>query len=96
MTEEEIFAKEDDIIEFSGLKAFIDAPIRTYSSGMRARLGLALHVILNLIFFYLMKYFQLETYEFRKKSKQKILDMVEGDTTVVVVSHNIQTLERNM
>ena len=33
---------EDDIIEFSGIRDFIDDPIRTYSAGMRARLGFAI------------------------------------------------------
>ena len=93
MSEEEISLREDEIIKFSGLKAFIDAPIRTYSSGMRARLGFSIachsqpHILL------LDEVFSVGDYEFRRKSKQKILEMVEGDTTVVVVSHNIQTLE---
>jgi ABC-type polysaccharide/polyol phosphate transport system ATPase subunit len=93
MSEEEISLREDEIIKFSGLKAFIDAPIRTYSSGMRARLGFSIACHSQPDILLLDEVFSVGDYEFRRKSKQKILEMVEGDTTVVVVSHNIQTLE---
>ena len=41
-TQKEVKGMEDDIIEFSGIRDFIDDPIRTYSAGMRARLGFAI------------------------------------------------------
>ena len=93
MSEEEIAQKEDEIIDFSGLKDFIDAPIRTYSSGMRARLGFSIACHSQPDILLLDEIFSVGDYEFRRKSKNKILEMVEGDTTVVVVSHNIQTLD---
>ena len=93
MAESEIAQKENEIIEFSGLKDFIDAPIRTYSSGMRARLGFSIACHSQPDILLLDEVFSVGDYEFRRKSKQKILEMVEGDTTVVVVSHNIGTLE---
>jgi len=93
MSEEEIAGKEQDIIEFSGLNNFIDAPLRTYSSGMRARLGFSIACHSKPEILLLDEVFSVGDYEFRRKSKQKILEMVEGETTVVVVSHSIQTLE---
>ena len=93
MSEAEITAKEKDIIEFSGLSDFIDVPIRTYSSGMRARLGFSIACHSQPDILLLDEVFSVGDYEFRRKSKEKILQMVKGDTTVVVVSHNIQTLE---
>lgn len=93
MSEEEIAGKEQDIIEFSGLNDFIDAPLRTYSSGMRARLGFSIACHSKPEILLLDEVFSVGDYEFRRKSKQKILEMVEGETTVVVVSHSIQTLE---
>ena len=93
MSEQEIAEREQDIINFSGLKDFIDAPIRTYSSGMRARLGFSIACHSNPEILLLDEVFSVGDYEFRRKSKEKILQMVEGNTTVVVVSHNVQTLE---
>lgn len=93
MSEQEIAEREQEIINFSGLKDFIDAPIRTYSSGMRARLGFSIACHSNPEILLLDEVFSVGDYEFRRKSKEKILQMVEGNTTVVVVSHNVQTLE---
>lgn len=93
MSEQEIAEREQKIINFSGLKDFIDAPIRTYSSGMRARLGFSIACHSNPEILLLDEVFSVGDYEFRRKSKEKILQMVEGNTTVVVVSHNVQTLE---
>ncbi len=43
----EIRKKFDDIVEFSGIKPFIDVPVKRYSSGMRVRLAFAVMVMLE-------------------------------------------------
>jgi len=83
---------EEEIIEFSGLGEFIDAPIRTYSSGMRARLGFSIACHSNPDILLLDEVMSVGDNEFKRKSKNKVLEMVEGDTTVVIVSHNVKTL----
>lgn len=84
---------EDDIVVFSGLGEFIDSPIRTYSSGMRARLGFSIACHSNPDILLIDEVFSVGDQDFRRKSKQKIEDMVRGETTVVVVSHSVSILE---
>jgi ABC-2 type transport system ATP-binding protein/lipopolysaccharide transport system ATP-binding protein len=91
---EELASIENDIIDFSGLGKFIDAPIRTYSAGMRARLGFAIACHTNPDILLLDEVFSVGDYDFRRRSRAKIQEMVEGDTTVVITSHNIGTLKQ--
>ena len=84
---------EEDIVIFSGLGEFIDSPIRTYSSGMRARLGFSIACHSNPDILLIDEVFSVGDQDFKRKSKQKIEDMVRGETTVVVVSHSVSILE---
>ena len=45
MTKREIVQKLDEIVEFSGIKRYIDTPVKRYSSGMRVRLGFSVPLI---------------------------------------------------
>ena len=86
--EEEMKSKLPEIIEFSELGAFIDEPIRTYSAGMKARLGLAVASAINPDILLIDEVLGVGDPNFREKSKKKILSMVEGAGTVVIVSHS--------
>ena len=79
---------EEGIIEFSGIREFIDDPIRTYSAGMRARLGFAIISNLEPDILLLDEVMSVGDYEFRKKSRARIDELVQGDATVVIVSHS--------
>ncbi len=87
-SEEEMLAKLDEIIEFSELGAFIDEPLRTYSAGMKARLGLAVASAIKPNILLIDEVLGVGDPNFREKSKKKILDMVKGASTVVIVSHS--------
>jgi ABC-2 type transport system ATP-binding protein len=86
--EKEMLAKLDEIIEFSELGAFIDEPLRTYSAGMKARLGLAVASAIKPNILLIDEVLGVGDPNFREKSKKKILDMVQGASTVVIVSHS--------
>jgi len=86
--EEEMRSKLPEIIDFSELGAFIDEPIRTYSTGMKARLGLAVASAINPDILLIDEVLGVGDPNFREKSKKKILNMVEGAGTVVIVSHS--------
>ena len=86
--EEEMNSKLPEIIEFSELGDFIDEPIRTYSAGMKARLGLAVASAINPDILLIDEVLGVGDPQFREKSKKKILNMVEGAGTVVIVSHS--------
>ena len=79
---------EESIIDFSGIREFIDDPIRTYSAGMRARLGFAIISNLEPDILLLDEVIAVGDHEFRKKSRARIEELVNGDATVVIVSHN--------
>ena len=86
--EEEMLEKLDEIIDFSELGAFIDEPLRTYSAGMKARLGLAVASAIRPNILLIDEVLGVGDPNFREKSKKKILSMVEGASTVVIVSHS--------
>jgi len=93
LSDEEIRDVEQEIIDFSGIGDFIDAPIRTYSSGMRARLGFSIASFSKPDILLLDEVFSVGDHSFRQKSREKITQMVKGDTTVVVISHSLHTLD---
>ena len=77
-----------EIIQFSELGAFIDEPIRTYSAGMKARLGLAVATAIKPDILLIDEVLGVGDPQFREKSKGRILSLVEKTGTVVIVSHS--------
>ena len=83
---------EDSIIGFSGIEDFIDRPLRTYSSGMKARLAFSIASHLEPEILLIDEVLAVGDSAFREKSKKRIINMVKGETTVVLVSHSEPTL----
>lgn len=90
----EIDAIIEPIISFSGIEEFIDQPIRTYSSGMKARLGFAVASVVEPDVLLIDEVLAVGDAGFRQRCMTRIEQLVAGDTTVVVVSHNTAELER--
>lgn len=86
--------KAEDIIEFSDLRDFIDVPVKNYSSGMRARLGFAIATMVEPDILILDEILSVGDAKFKKKSEEKLLKLLEKDTTVLFVSHNIAQVRR--
>ena len=78
----------NSIIEFSELDKFFDKQLRTYSSGMRARLGIAIASAVEPEILLIDEVLGVGDPQFREKSKQRILSLVESTSTVVLVSHS--------
>jgi len=93
MSSEELNQNEQEIIEFSELGAFIDSPLWTYSSGMRARLGFSIACFSNPDILLLDEVLSVGDSSFKRKSKAKIKDMVSSDMTVMIISHDLSTLQ---
>tara|TARA_B100001989_G_C24505123_1_gene447079 strand:+ start:405 stop:1145 length:741 start_codon:yes stop_codon:yes gene_type:complete len=93
LSDEEVVNKMDDIISFSEIPAFIDQPIRTYSMGMKARLGFAIAAHLEPEILLIDEVMAVGDAAFQLKCKERIKEMTEGDTTVVIVSHNMGTVK---
>lgn len=94
MKKQEILSKIDEIIAFSGLKDFIDQPIRMYSSGMLSRLGFSIAVQTNPDILLIDEVFAVGDKNFQKKSADKIYEFKEKGVTIIFVSHDIDSVER--
>lgn len=81
--------REDEIIKFSGIGRYIDEPMKTYSSGMRGRLGFSL-VIINLPnILFIDEALSTGDKRFRMKCNQKFAEWLEtGERTLILVSHS--------
>ena len=86
--EKAMMEKLPEIIEFSELGDFINQPIRTYSAGMKARLGLAVASAIEPDILLIDEVLGVGDPQFRDKSKTRILDLVSRTGTVVIVSHS--------
>ena len=86
--------KYDEIVEFSELGKFIDVPIKNYSSGMKSKLGFSIATIANPDILILDEVLSVGDAKFRKKSEAKIMQLMEGGTTVLFVSHSLAQVRR--
>jgi ABC-type polysaccharide/polyol phosphate transport system ATPase subunit len=77
------------IIEYAELGDFIDAPLRTYSSGMRARLGFAIATSVDPDILLLDEVLATGDANFREKSKARVIDIVSAAKAVVLVTHDM-------
>jgi ABC-type polysaccharide/polyol phosphate transport system ATPase subunit len=82
----------EEIIEFSELGRFIDAPVKTYSSGMLARLGFAIAAHLECDILLIDEILGVGDQRFRVKSQAKIRELISQERTVVLVSHNLEAI----
>lgn len=79
---------EQDIIDFSELEAFIDKPVKTYSSGMYSKLSFAISVMLECDLLLIDEVLSVGDIRFRKKSSEKLKSVIGNEhQTVVIVSH---------
>jgi ABC-type polysaccharide/polyol phosphate transport system ATPase subunit len=77
------------IIEFAELESFIDQPLRTYSSGMQARLGLSVASAVQPEILLIDEVLAVGDEGFKDRSRERIKAMVQDAATVVIVSHNL-------
>jgi ABC-type polysaccharide/polyol phosphate transport system ATPase subunit len=78
------------IIEYADLGQFIDAPLKTYSSGMRARLGFAIATSVDPDILLLDEVLATGDATFRAKSKARVLELVGEAKAVVLVTHDME------
>jgi ABC-2 type transport system ATP-binding protein/lipopolysaccharide transport system ATP-binding protein len=79
----------DEIVEFSELGDFIDVPLKNYSSGMSARLGFSIAIIVNPDIMILDEVLSVGDAKFREKSEERLKSMLNEDVTVLFVSHSL-------
>ncbi len=89
MKNEEIQAVEPLIIDFAELGDYMDQPVRTYSSGMKARLGFAINVNIDPEILIVDEALSVGDVSFRRKCTEKIHDLVENmNITFLFVTHS--------
>jgi lipopolysaccharide transport system ATP-binding protein len=93
MKKREIERRLDEIIAFSGVEAFIDTPIKRYSSGMRLRLGFAVAAHLSPDILLVDEVLAVGDADFQKKCLNAMDDLRSGGRTVLFVSHNMAAVE---
>jgi ABC-type polysaccharide/polyol phosphate transport system ATPase subunit len=80
------------IIEFADIGPFIDAPVRTYSSGMRARLGFSIATAIAPDILLLDEVLGTGDEDFRARSQQRIRDLVGRAKAIVLVTHDLTSV----
>lgn len=85
--------KFDEIVEFSELKEFLDVPVKNFSSGMTAKLAFSIATIVNPEILIVDEILSVGDIKFQEKSKNKMMEMIRGGTTVLYVSHTLDSIK---
>ncbi len=88
LKDNEIAEIEQKVIDFADLGEYIDQPVRTYSSGMKMRLGFAININTNPDILVVDEALSVGDAAFKKKCKDKIKEMIKQNITILYVSHN--------
>ena len=83
----------DEIVDFSELHNFLDMPIKNYSSGMAARLGFAIATMVRPDILICDEVLSVGDYAFQMKCEERMKELREGGTTVLFVSHSIDSVK---
>jgi ABC-type polysaccharide/polyol phosphate transport system ATPase subunit len=86
---QEIDKKLDEIIDFSELEEFIDAPVQSYSSGMKVRLGFAVAINVCPDVLIIDEVLAVGDQRFRRKARNAMAKLLESNVALIFISHNI-------
>ena len=86
-------AKFQEILDFSELGDFINLPIRNYSSGMLARLAFSIAAVVKPEILIVDEILAVGDAQFQEKSKRRMMELMGGGTTVLLVSHDIEQVK---
>ena len=92
MRRSEIARRLDQIIDFSGIEAFIDTPVKRYSSGMQARLGFAVAAHMDPDILLVDEVLSVGDVAFRAKCLRHMEQLVRSDVAVIFISHNLEQI----
>lgn len=88
-----IESKFDDIVEFSELKDFLDVPVKNFSSGMTAKLAFSIATVVDPEILIVDEILSVGDIKFQEKSKTKMMELIKGGTTVLYVSHSLESIK---
>ncbi len=94
LSKKEISAKFDEIVDFAELEDFIDAPVKTYSSGMYMRLGFAIAINVNPDILLIDEVLAVGDASFVPKCLDRIDDFRRREKTILFVSHDLDTVAK--
>lgn len=92
LSRKDITQKMPRILEFADIGEWIDKPLRTYSSGMVARVGFSLSLEMTPDVLLIDEAMSAGDENFRKKARKRLLKKIQSDQTTVIVSHDMGTL----
>jgi ABC-type polysaccharide/polyol phosphate transport system ATPase subunit len=94
LTKREIHARFDEIVDFAELREFIDAPVKTYSSGMYMRLGFAVAIHVNPDVLLVDEVLAVGDEGFTHKCLDKFAELRRRGKTILLVTHSLNLVER--
>lgn len=94
LSKKEVKEKFDEIVKFAGLEEFIDAPVKTYSSGMYMRLGFSIAINVNPDILLIDEVLAVGDASFVPKCLDRIDDFRRRKKTILFVSHDLLTVEK--
>ena len=93
MGRREIAARFDEIVEFSGLESFIDAPVKTYSSGMYVRLAFAVAINVDPRLLIVDEILAVGDVTFQQRCLEKFVEFRNDGRTIILVTHDLGSVK---